>query len=232
MLSDVGPPSPVRVGSTPAMRASLEDRFPEELAILSRLFGEVYLRARLPRLDTISEYTEQKWLEYVDRIPRRYVKYLLILEAPPGTDDDPPLYFLDPACRPRTLMNAVSPAFFGCQSADGKRTLDGLAQRGFLMVDSIPFSMKYTSSLRSRPAYSQLVGRTAKSYMLDKLTSSSLSWSDDLRIGFSLRLNANCVMAALQHTLPVGSREFHLSDAMVVTDASNYPKETLNKHCF
>jgi hypothetical protein len=180
----------------------------------------------------VSEYTEQKWIEYVDRIPRRYVKYLLISEAPPGTDDDPPLYFLDPACRPRTLMNAVSPAFLGCRSADGKRTLDGLAQHGFLMVDSIPFAMKYTSSLRSRPAYRQLIRRTAKSYMLDKLTSSSLSWSDDLRIGFSLRLNANCVMAALQRTLPVGSREFRLSDAMIVTDASNYPSATILRDVF
>jgi hypothetical protein len=33
------------------VQASLEDRFPEELALLSRLFGGSDVTARLPRLD-------------------------------------------------------------------------------------------------------------------------------------------------------------------------------------
>ena len=92
------------------------------------------------------------------------------------------------------------------------------------MVDSIPFAMKYTSLIRSSPTYSQLLGRTAITYMHAKLTSSSLSWSDDLRVAFSLRLNANGVMEALQHVLRLGEREYRLSEGMIATDASNYPQ--------
>src|SRR6266704_298014 len=127
---------------------SLQIRFAGELEILSRLFGTVQVTSRLPRLNTVSDYAERKWSEYVKAIPGGEVKYLLIAEAPPGTDDDPPLFFLDPECRPRTLMQAVSGAFFsqsGYQLLGCRRTLAALAQRGFLMVDSIPFAMKYSS---------------------------------------------------------------------------------------
>lgn len=214
------------------MQASLEDRFPKELALLSRLFGVSYVTARLHRLNAVSEYTEQKWLEYVEGIRGKPVNYLLIAEAPPETADNPPLYFLDPVCSPRTLMRAVSSAFFGRKSTDGAATLASLAGRGFLMVDSIPFAMKYTSSRRSSLAYSRLVAMAARTYMQTKLALASLSWSDDLRIAFSVRLNARCVMAALQHALQLGEREFCLSDDMIATDRSNYPCGNILREVF
>ena len=204
------------------MQESLEDRFPVELALLSRLFGGSDITTRLRRLNQVSEYTEEKWLEYVAGIRARPVKYLLIAEAPPETVDELPAALLpDPECRPRTLMRAVSSAFFGCRSIDGAVKLAALAERGFLMVDSIPFAVNYTSH-RSRVAYSQLVARTARTYMSAKLVLSSLSWSDDLRIAFSVRLNARCVMSALKDVLQLGGREFTLSEDMIATNASNY----------
>jgi hypothetical protein len=212
----------------------LEHRFPDELAILEQLFGRVRVQRSLPRLNEVSEYTERKWLEYVQRVPDGLINYLLIAEAPPETADDPPLYFLDPVARPRTLMQEVSKAFFNdlaYKRLGAERTLTELARRGFLMVDSIPFAMKY-STHRSRRTYAQLVGLTAKSYMQMKLTSPSLLWSKDLRIAFSVPRNARCVIRALQHQLQLEGKSFALSEDMIAVDGSHYPRDSVIRAIF
>jgi hypothetical protein len=210
---------------------SLEKQFPQELELLSGVFGDEDVWAHLKWMNTVSAFTETKWAEYVEAILRKTINYLLIAEAPPGTADNPPLYFLDPACRPRTLMKAVSSAFFDTGSVDGKKTLAKLADQGFLMVDSIPFAMDYTAR-RARPSYAKLVAMTADTYMRAKLASSQLSWSDKLKIAFSVPLNARCVMTGLQNTLQLGHRRFPLTQEMIATNASNYPDGNLLRELF
>jgi hypothetical protein len=119
-------------------------------------------------------------------------------------------------------MNAVAPAFFGSKSIDGDLTLRRLAQRGFLMVDTIPFAMQYKSR-RSREGYNKLVMRTSRSYMHAKLESSRLLWSSDLRVAFSVPLNARRVISGLDSVLKLGGQDFPLSEDMVACDGSHYP---------
>lgn len=214
------------------LSSSLETRFSDELAILKRLFGTTSIN--LTRINLVYDYTEQKWREYIDQIPDGVIKYLLIAEAPPATADGPPPYFLDPAARPRTLMQAVSGAFFGdlvYKQLGSERTLAKLAQQGFLMVDSIPFAMDYKAR-RSRKAYADLVALTAKKYMLAKLAASSLSWSRDLRIAFSVPKNAHRVMRGLQRRLKVGEMSLTLSEDMIAVDRSNYPRADVLRAVF
>ncbi len=210
---------------------SLEKQFPQELEVLSEVFGYEDVRANLERMNTVRAFTEAKWAQYVEAISRKTVNYLLIAEAPPGTADNPPLYFLDPSCRPRTLMKAVSSAFFDTGSVDGKTTLAKLADQGFLMVDSIPFAMDYTSR-RARRSYAKLVAMTADTYMRAKLASSRLSWSDNLKVAFSVPLNARCVIAGLQNTLQLGHRRFRLTQETIATNAANYPDGNLLRELF
>jgi hypothetical protein len=202
----------------------LQDVFPEELALLSRLFTPEAVDERLRRLNHVFRYTERKWLEYVQRIPERLVRYLLIAEAPPQSDNDPPPYFLDPAADPRTLMKAVATAFFGAGSWSDGQILHKLAEQGFLMVDSVPFAVNYSlNNRRSRPAYCQLIAKTARSYMLPRLNTAGLFWAEDLRIAFSVRRNALCILSSLQDVLRLGDRNFELSENMIATNASHYP---------
>ena len=56
---------------------SLEKQFPQELELLSEVFGDEDVRANLKRMNTVRAFTETKWAEYVEGIPRKTVNYLL-----------------------------------------------------------------------------------------------------------------------------------------------------------
>lgn len=91
----------------------LEEKFREELKLLIMLFGEDTVKARLPRLNTIHEITEDLWKNQVEVLPGRKVKYFLIAEAPPWSKEGEIIYFYNERCKPRSLMPAVCKAFFG-----------------------------------------------------------------------------------------------------------------------
>jgi hypothetical protein len=179
------------------MTSRLEQRFREELSVLEELFSETQGRESLPRLNEIHGRTEARWREYVEQLPGGLVNYLLIAEAPPWSGSGaPPQYVLDPESRPRTLMRALRKALSVPEQHDGGRALKEFAQRGLLIVDSIPFAMKYAGK-RSRVKYDSLVRLTAQSYLQEKLDSAPLSWSPCLRIAFSVKLNALAVINGL-----------------------------------
>jgi hypothetical protein len=201
----------------------LGQRFRKEFSVLAELFSDTQVRENLPRLNEIHGCAEARWREYVEQLPNGRVNYLLIAEAPPWSGAGaPPQYVLDPASHPRTLMRALRKAFSIPKQYDASRALKEFAQRGLLILDSIPFAMKY-SGKRSRVRYDSLVQLTAQSYLQEKLDSTSLSWSPCLRIAFSVHLNALAVMKALRHELSLGGRRFALSSKLIAVNGAGYP---------
>ncbi|MBZ5545967.1 MAG: hypothetical protein LAO07_20220 [Acidobacteriia bacterium] len=204
------------------MTLPLEQRFTEELSVLEELFSETKVRKSLPRLNEIYSCTEERWQEYAEQLPGGQVNYLLIAEAPPWRHSGSPQYVLDPASRPRTLMRALRKALSLSEQHDGGWAMKQFAQRGLLIVDSIPFAMNY-SAKRSSVKYDRLVQLTAQSLLQEKLESTSLSWSRCLRIAFSVQLNAKAVMRGLRHGLSLGGRQFTLSPEMIAVNGAGYP---------
>src|SRR5271165_4857890 len=135
-----------------AMTQLFIERFRTELSALRKLFGPANVDAAVPRLREIYDYTEAKWQAYADQIPEGVVRYLLIAEAPPWSDDGTPQFLLDPASRIRSLMSALRKVFSRASLRSSAETLKALASHGFLLLDSIPFAMNY-SSKRSSPRY-------------------------------------------------------------------------------
>jgi hypothetical protein len=201
---------------------SFEETYQGELVALRALFGEARVSRDLPRLGEIHEYTETKWHEYAALLRDDSVRYLLIAEAPPWSPDGPPQFLLDPGSRVRTLMRALQHAFPGCEGMSPAESLQALALRGFLLIDSIPFAMKYSSRQRASERYDDLVRLTATSYLQRKVQESGLTWSRDLRIAFSLRLNALSICKAIRH-LSVGGRMHPLSPQMIAVNTAGYP---------
>lgn len=194
------------------------------LKALADLFSPEEVARRLPRLTQIHERTERIWDKYTARLRDGRVRYLLIAEAPPWAESDPPQYVLDPNSKPRTLMRALRTAFLGDQGSTLKieAVLDHFAKEGLLVVDSLPFSMPYTSKLRRSSAYRKLVALSLSSYMYPKLERPSLHFDPDLEIAFSLELNARAIMEASK-TLQIGGHGIPLSSELIGTGSNHYP---------
>ena len=204
------------------MPLPLEQRFRKELVVLEELFSEAQVRECLSRLDEIHRRTEAKWREYVEQLRGGRVNYLLIAEAPPWSDTGSPQYVLDPRSRPRTLMRALRKVFSVPEHSDSEEALAVFACRGFLMVDSIPFSMNY-SRKRGKPQYKELVSLTARTYLQAKLKSESLRWSRNAGIAFSVKRNAFAVKQALSGKVDLKGRRHRLSPKMIAVNGAGYP---------
>ena len=205
----------------------LEQSFPDELSILKKLFGVDHVEGKLQRLNDIYKYTEGKWRDYVAKLPNGRVNYLLIGEAPPWRSPDEKIqYVLDPESDSRTLMLALTKALLSvsaCEQVNAKKALAELATRGFLIVDSIPFAMKYPSPMRARTKYIELVHLTTLTHLQKKLSLSSISWSRDVCVAFSLKQNARAVIKGLDNKLNLGGTIVTLSDELIAVNGSGFP---------
>jgi hypothetical protein len=184
----------------------LESYGPERGA-LEALFTPERVEQCWPRLTEIHEYTEAIWWDYVSRLPERRVKYLLLAEAPPWSEakDRPkgrPAYALDPV--PSKLLSIICAAF-KCHHMLPADALHWLpVERGFLLLDTIPFSMQYESKLRDSDAYDELVRVSAQSYLRHKLEASGLSFSSDPKVAFLLTRHGRSAKTVLWEPLASG----------------------------
>jgi hypothetical protein len=210
----------------------LEEDYPQGVKLLAQLIGPKKVRVCLPRLNEIHASTEALWRRYAEMIPGGVVKYLLIAEAPPWSVSGPPKYVLDPGSRPRSIMRALRGAFSlsTVELASPGASLAGLASRGLLVVDSLPFAADY-GALRSKATYGQLVAETLVTYMRRKLAASGLTWSPYVRLAFSLKRNATAIMAATSD-LALGARRIVLSEQDIAVNAAGYPDVGKLRKCF
>jgi hypothetical protein len=119
-------------------------------------------------------------------------------------------------------MRALRRAFPAASEMSPEKALAEFARQRLLIVDSIPFAMKYSSSKRRGRKYEHLVSLTVPA-LLEKLESRSFSWSPDLRIAFSVRLNALAVISGLDSKLSLGGRTFPLSSDLIAVNGAGYP---------
>ena len=205
---------------------TLQQDFPIELAILEELFGSDTVARSMDRLNEIHKFAERRWQEYVTLIPDGVVRYLLIAEAPPWKATGAPLFVLDPDSPSRTLMQTLRKTFFNdAQTAQltTAEALTELARRGFLIIDSIPFSMKYSSRQRSNPRYRNLVARSVQTYLRRQIIWPSLSWSPDVRVAFAFKLNAMAIIEALEGQLELGNTTQLLGENLIAASQSGFP---------
>jgi len=188
------------------------------------MFGENCITSALPRLNDIHKHTENIWNNYVGKIPNGKINYLLIAESPPWSLDGPPQYVLDPHSRSRTLLSALHKTFI--QDNEGiikpEETINSLANNGFLIADSIPFSMNYLRK-RTSKRYEDLVSLTTKSYLLEKLWSEKLNYSPRLTIAFSVKNNALAILKALGNKLHINGISCVLGEELIGVNRAYYP---------
>ena len=198
------------------------DSFAEERAILAALRGEEEIERAWPRLEEIYYFTEARWWDYVKKLHNTPIRYVAIGEAPPWSAVGHPLYILDPDSADTRYRGALRFAFRCAKNDPVPQVLDRLAESGLLWLDSIPFALEYTSAQRRKSKYRALVWLTLQNYVLPKVAACSLKFAASAKIAFALRLNAEAIFRNARQLL-IGGHKFHLSESLIVADASGYP---------
>lgn len=205
----------------------LQDIYSTELKHLIELFGERKVEESLLRLNIIFEKTEGLWNRQVGMIPNGRVRYLLIAEAPPWSENGDVVYVYNPTSEPRSLLPAICRALFGehiYRTVGTSNALINLAKEGFLLIDSLPFAMDY-SRKRSSMKYRKLVEACIESVLLKRINDSLISWDNSLKVAFSLKKNAQILIDYFSEGIPFPGIEdkIPVTSGNIAVNASHYP---------
>jgi len=183
---------------------------------LRELFGRQNLD--FCNLERIFDECEQAWKANVTRLQkdRILIRYILVAEAAPWTDPSKtPRYFYstpDGKWAARILK-----AF---DLTESSHQLSDLAKKGFVLLDTLPFAAPYTSPLRRKKSYLELV-RHCHPYVKSKL--SDLRFDSKPKIALAFTWNGRRVIEAYNGQLPLPDGvNGKISEETIAADGSGY----------
>jgi hypothetical protein len=210
---------------------TLEDSFPIAYGKLKALFGSIE-GSTADCLNNVYKKCEEAWDRNLARLKGKKVKYVLIGEAAPWPRNDTVKYFYatfdkGENGKPITWIRGIWKAFFGDESPSDNvdRSLLGLAEKNFLLVDSLPFAMDYSLIDRNGLPYKTLV-KSCLPYFFSKFQDDRISWSNDVRIAFAFKLNGKALIEALPNGITLSSGQ-HISfdENMIAATGSGLPTQ-------
>jgi hypothetical protein len=211
-------------------------RFEKEIQILKQLFSNEFVVSNLNRINDIFSTTEKLWEAQIQYLPKEGIKYLFIAEAPPWSSIGEIKYIYNPESEPRTLLKALSKAFFGeyiYQSIGVKETLKKLTESGLMVFDSLPFAWDY-SNKRNNKYYSELLSLTINSYLIPKINRIDLTYNKYLKTAFGFKKNASIVIEKMEGNLLIDSltKSFDLNANQISANDAGYPDAKRIKEIF
>ncbi len=199
--------------------------FHEEIELLKLLFNSSARDMVTPKLERLNEIFligEKSWEKNLERLRTKEVRYIVFSESAPWIKSGPIRHFYHTF--DGDLGRKVWKAFFGSSKlGDIELGLQRLADRGFLMVDSLPFAMKYTTQIRKNPMYGELIKKWSP-FLLGKLNDPRIRWAKDVKVAFAFRLNGKKIMEAFPDGIRLPkNRLLPLDDCKIAADQSGYP---------
>lgn len=208
-------------------------RYGKQYELLKQMLGNRISKFPRQRLNEIFMVTEKKWEENLDRYAGKEVEYLLIAEAPPWTPEnrDEIKFFYNTFSQP--LKSRIWKTFFDSPAPNNVNlSLDQLAMNRFLLVDSVPFAIKYESRDRRKGIYTDLVRQSAP-YLMKKLQHKNVKLSRDIRVAIGFRLNGIAMIEAYTKKISLNTgRVLKLNDGIIATDGSGYPNSEKLREIF
>ena len=207
---------------------NLEEEFPEQYEKLVKLFGSNEVRSKNDRINEIYAVCEAAWETNLDRLSNTEVKYLLIAEAPPWSEKDPINYFYTTLNGP--WCTRIWKAFFDeARPDDVNKALTLLAEKQFLLIDSLPFSMKYTTNCREDPFYTELI-KCCKAFINKKLNNEKIRWAREVKVALAFYKNGEAIINAFPEGLELKTGQtIKLCPFLIATDGSNYTNSNILK---
>jgi hypothetical protein len=172
---------------------------------------------------------ENHWKSQTISLGLKKVKYLFICEAPPFTQ--PPFkYFYDG--HSSSLLTRVMKAFIIDEGKmyNSLKIYKELAQKGFLLVDSLPYAIPFSTQIRKKENYKQLVNNNLN-WWINKLEDHFL-FDENLKIAFGFKLNALKIIESTNNKLKIGKYTFDIDERNIATDGSGMPNSNKLKKIF
>ncbi len=205
---------------------NLEEEFPEQYKKLVKLFGSNEVWSKAGRLNEIYARCEAAWNRNLDRLRNTDVKYLLIAEAPPWSENDPISYFYSTFTEP--LRHRIWNAFFNeAAPNDVNNALTRLAEKQFLLIDSLPFSMEYKTNHRKKELYVELI-KCCKAFVDEKLK--KIKWAEEVKLALAFYKNGEAIIKAYPNgiELPTG-QIIKLCPFLIAADEAGPPNSKILK---
>ena len=209
---------------------NLKVNFPDAFNKLIELFKY----NRIERLNEIYIATEEKWELNIKRIVKSgaKIKYVLIGEAAPFSLGEVQ-YFYNEKLESR-WRRIVCKAFAG----DGnphlpELELQMLAERGFILIDVLPFVEEYKPTYRSHRRYRDMIRLCSDCYFYKKLNDPRLQWEPEIKIAFGVLNTCRAVSDVYNNSIcfPNG-QTISITEELTAINRSNYPDSKVLKGIF
>lgn len=175
----------------------------------------------MDRLIYIYNVCEERWQHnLIDRVKITPIKYLLIAEAPPWSNNGEVNYFYNNFNG--RWCESIYRAFYPSQKVPETETaLHNLAGFGYLLVDSLPLALKY-ARLRNSKFYNESI-KIFKEWWIGKLFNAHLNWAKQVKVALAFRVNGRKIIEALNGNLKLpNGQTVHLTEENIASDEANY----------
>jgi len=184
---------------------------------------------KLDRLRFIYDFSRNKFEENLKRYEDYKVKYILFGEAPPWTEIDNPRYFYS------KIESKLHETFWKTFNSDSIPTdmssaYQRLAKEKFLLIDTIPYALKYSPRIRKKEIYSNLIFE----YLTNQLNiiNDKIELEKELKIAFAFKLNGIAIIKSFGNTIKIGKQSIELNEENIAADRTGFPKPHSLKKIF
>ncbi len=176
---------------------------------------------------------EERWHHNLTRLRNTKVKYLLIGEAPPWAENGDVNYFYYNFNSNQQICNSVYKAFYQHELIhDTETALTNLAGRGFLLIDSLPLTIKYTGNIRNSQFYKNLVC-VSLSWWQNRLHNPNIQFHHEVKVALAFKVNGRRIIECLNGVLELPNvPTIPLTDANIAADGSGYTKSKKLRNIF
>ncbi len=184
---------------------SFEEYAEKLFHLLAEIFGDDECQFKKERLKEIFEVSNNAWNKNLELLKGDEVEYLLVGEAPPWSSHGKVIYFYTTfdnsnGGRPITWIRGLWKSLIDEPPVSNvDENLKKLAKRKFLLIDSLPFAMPYTTKIRKTTEYKNLVNQCG-AYFLEKIENHNIQWSKSLKVAIAF----DCHGKALIERFPDG----------------------------
>lgn len=192
---------------------------------------ELVKHDQIERLNEIYIATEEQWELNIKRIVKSgaEIKYVLIGEAAPFSLGEVQ-YFYNEKLKSR-WRRTVCKAFMGDETLHlPELELQMLAERGFILIDVLPFAEEYKPAHRSHRRYRDMIRLCSDHYFYKKLNDPRLRWGPEIKIAFGVLNTCRAVSDVYNEyiSFPNG-QTIKITEELTAINRSNYPDSKVLK---
>ena len=136
------------------------------------------------------------WLKQVRSFDRRGIKYILIGEAPPFSENHV-TYVYNPNSKNRQWQTLLLKAF-GVDEKSKEDAFGKLREEGFLLIDLFPYPAKF-KEVHTRKAYKELIDLSVEHYLPKLLEFLDEKLNKEVKITFAMKRFGNYINEVLEN---------------------------------